>query len=258
LFQICQEQQLVKCRDIIVVGTPTEEYLSFEGKPGIFEIATNGTLLLDEIGDLPKNLQVKLLRVLQEQEVYRLGSTGPIKINVRIIAATNLDIWERVKEGSFREDLFYRLNVLPIEVPPLRKRREDIIPLSLHFIKIYNEKYGVKKRLDPKAMPILEAYSWPGNVRELQNVLERLMVVTDEELIYSFQVKSLLTKYKPKVNSPITVNELISIHEARDILEKELINMALDCYPSMRKAAEALGLDHSNIVRKAAKYGIKR
>jgi len=229
-----------------------------KGKPGIFEIATHGTLLLDEIGDLPKNLQVKLLRVLQEQEVYRIGSTGPIKVNVRIIAATNLDIWERVKEGSFREDLFYRLNVLPIEVPPLRQRREDILPLSMHFIQLYNKKYGVTKRLDPNAIPILEAYSWPGNVRELQNVLERLMVVTDEELIYAFQVKSLLTKFKPKVNSPITVNELISIHEARDILEKELISMALDCYPSMRKAAEVLGLDHSNIVRKVAKYGIKR
>jgi PAS domain S-box-containing protein len=229
-----------------------------KGKLGIFEIANNGTLLLDEIGDLPINLQVKLLRVLQEQEVYRIGSTSPIKLNARIIAATNLNIWERVQEGTFREDLYYRLNVLPIEVPPLRERKEDILPLSLHFIQLYNEKYGVEKRLDPKAIPLLEAYSWPGNVRELQNVLERLMVVTDEELIQSLQVQLQLTKFKTKFNSPITVNELIPIHEARDILEKELINMALDCYPSIRKAAEVLGLDHSTIVRKIAKYGIKR
>lgn len=229
-----------------------------KGKPGIFEIATQGTLLLDEIGDLPKNLQVKLLRVLQEQEVYRLGSTSPIKLDARIIAATNLNIWERVKEGSFREDLFYRLNVLPIEVPPLRERREDIVPLSMHFIQLYNEKYGVAKHLDPKAIPILEAYSWPGNVRELQNVLERLMVVTDEEVIQSLQVQLQLTQLKTKFDSPIIVNKLIPIHEARDILEKELINMALDRYPTIRKAAEVLGLDHSNIVRKAAKYGIKR
>ena len=229
-----------------------------KGKPGIFEIATRGTLLLDEIGDLPKNLQVKLLRVLQEQEVYRIGSTNPIKLNARIIAATNLNIWERVKEGSFREDLFYRLNVLPIEIPPLRERKEDIIPLSMHFIQLYNEKYKVAKRLDPKAVPILESYNWPGNVRELQNILERLMVVTDEELIQSLQVQYQLTKFNSKINSPITINELIPMHVARDIVEKELITMALDCYSSIRKAAEVLGLDHSNIVRKVAKYGIKR
>ena len=231
---------------------------NLKGKPGIFEIATGGTLLLDEIGDLPKNLQVKILRVLQEHEVYRIGSTSPIKLDTRIIAATNHNIWERVKEGAFREDLFYRLNVLPIEVPALRERREDIIPLCMHFIQLYNDKYEVAKRLDLKAIPILESYSWPGNVRELQNVLERLMVVTDEELIQAEQVEIQLTKFKPKVNSPITVNQLIPIQEAKDILEKELINMALDCYPSIRKAADALGLDHSNIVRKVAKYGIKR
>ena len=229
-----------------------------KGKPGIFEIATGGTLLLDEIGDLPKNLQVKLLRVLQEHEVYRIGSTSPIKLDARIIAATNHNIWECVKEGTFREDLFYRLNVLPIEVPPLRDRKEDIVPLCMHFIQLYNEKYGVAKRLDLKAIPILEAYSWPGNVRELQNVLERLMVVSDEELIQAAQVEVQLTRFKVKFSSPITVNQLIPIHEARDILEKELICMALDCYPSIRKAAQALGLDHSSIVRKVVKYGIKR
>lgn len=228
------------------------------GKPGIFEIASMGTLLLDEIGDLPKNLQVKLLRVLQEKEVYRLGSTSPIKLDTRIIAATNLNIWARVKEGTFREDLFYRLNVLPIEIPPLRERREDIVPLSMHFMQLYNKKYGVAKRLDPKAISLLEAYSWPGNVRELQNVIERLLVITDEDLIQPLQVQFQLTKYKCKLNSPIIINELMPIHEAKDILEKNLINMALDFYPSFRKAAEVLGLDHSNIVRKAAKYGIKR
>lgn len=229
-----------------------------KGKPGMFEIATGGTLLLDEIGDLPKNIQVKLLRVLQEREVYRIGSTSPLQLDTRIIAATNLNIWERVKDGSFREDLFYRLNVFPIEVLPLRERKEDIVPLSMHFIELYNEKYGVAKRLDPKAIPILEAYSWPGNVRELQNVLERLMIVTDEELIQSHQVQLQLSKLKEKFSSPITVNKLIPIHEAKEILEKELINLALDSYPSIRKAAEVLGLDHSNIVRKVAKYGIKR
>lgn len=229
-----------------------------KGKPGIFETATHGTLLLDEIGDLPINLQVKLLRVLQDQEIYHIGSTSPIKINTRIIAATNRNLWDCVQEGSFREDLYYRLNVFPIEVPPLRERKEDILPLSMHFIRLYNEKYRVAKRLDPQAIPLLKAYSWPGNVRELQNVLERLMVITDEEIIEASQVQLQLANTEPKFNSPVTVNKLIPIHEARDILEKELINMALDYYPSFRKAAEALGIDHSNIVRKAAKYCIKK
>lgn len=231
---------------------------SREGKAGMFEIADHGTLLLDEIGDLPVNLQVKLLRVLQEQEVYRLGSTRPIKLDVRIIAATNRNIWERVQEGTFREDLFYRLNVLPIEVPPLRERKEDILPLTMHFIQLYNEKYSVKKRLDPKALPLLEAYSWPGNVRELQNVMERLFVITDEESIQASQVLEQLTKFRTKFNTPITVNKLLPIQEAKEMVEKILIGMAFDYYPSIRKAAEALGLDHSNIVRKAAKYGIQR
>ncbi|KJS50539.1 MAG: hypothetical protein VR66_02390, partial [Peptococcaceae bacterium BRH_c23] len=228
------------------------------GKPGMFELAHLGTLLLDEIGDLSASLQVKLLRVLQEQEVYRLGGTKPIKLDVRIIAATNRNIWERVQAGTFREDLFYRLNVLPIEVPPLRERKEDILPLTMHFILLYNEKYRVVKRLDPKAIPILEAYSWPGNVRELQNVLERLLVVTEEALIQPLQVQIQLSKFKTKFNSPITVNEILPIQQAKEMLEKELIIMAFDSYPSIRKAAEVLGLDHSNVMRKALKYGIKK
>ncbi len=228
------------------------------GKPGMFELANLGTLLLDEIGDLSSNLQVKLLRVLQEQEVYRLGGIRPIKLDVRIIATTNRNIWKRVQEGTFRKDLFYRLNVLPIEVPPLRERKEDILPLTIHFIHHYNEKYGVEKRLDPKVFSILESYSWPGNVRELQNVLERLLVVTEEELIQPSQVQIQLSKFKTKFNSPITVNEILPIQQAKEMLEKELITMAFNCYPSIRKASEVLGLDHSNIMRKAMKYGIKK
>ena len=229
-----------------------------EGKPGMFEIADRGTLLLDEIGDLSINLQVKLLRVLQEQEIYRIGGTKPIKLDVRIIAATNQNIWERVQEGTFREDLFYRLNVLPMEVPPLRERKEDILPLALNFIQLYNEKYGVEKRLDPKALPVLESYGWAGNVRQLQNVLERLLVITDGEMIEAGQVQEQLTKFGNRFQSPITVNQLVPIQEAKELLEKKLISMAFDSYPSVRKAAEALGLDHSNILRKAAKYGLRK
>lgn len=228
-----------------------------KGKPGMFEIANHGTLLLDEIGDLPLNLQVKLLRVLQGQEVYRIGGTKPTKLDVRIIAATNRNVWERVKEGTFREDLYYRLNVFPIEVPPLRERKEDILPLALHFIQQYNEKYGLEKRLDPKAIPVMEEYTWPGNIRELQNVLERLLVITDEELIHVSRVQGQLTKSGTGVGSPITVNELVPIPEAKEMLEKELIRMAFDRCPSIRKAAKVLGLGHSNVLNKAARYGIK-
>jgi len=128
----------------------------------------------------------------------------------------------------------------------------------MHFILLYNEKYRVVKRLDPKAIPILEAYSWPGNVRELQNVLERLLVVTEEALIQPLQVQIQLSKFKTKFNSPITVNEILPIQQAKEMLEKELIIMAFDSYPSIRKAAEVLGLDHSNVMRKALKYGIKK
>lgn len=231
---------------------------SREGKPGMFEIADRGTLLLDEIGDLPTNLQVKLLRVLQEHEMFRIGGTKPIKLDVRIIAATNQNIWERVQEGVFREDLFYRLNVLPIEVPPLRARKEDILLLAMHFIQLYNEKYRVEKRLDPACLPILESYSWPGNVRELQNVLERLLVLTDGDIIEAEQVQKQLTKFGNRSHSPISVNELMPIQEAKEMLEKKLISMAFEAYPSIRKAAEALGIDHSNILRKAAKYGLQK
>lgn len=229
-----------------------------KGKPGMFEVADRGTLLLDEISELPLNLQVKLLRVLQEQEVYRIGATRSIKLDVRIIASTNRNIEEQVQKGSFREDLFYRLNVLPIEVPPLRERKEDILPLTKHFIYLYNEKYGVERRLAQQAIPILEEYHWPGNVRELQNVLERLLVMSDEEVIPAAQVQNELMKNKAKYKSPVSVNELIPIKDAKEILEKQLIAMAFDCCQSARKVAEVLGLDHSNIVRKAAKYGIRR
>jgi len=229
-----------------------------KGKPGMFEIANHGTLLLDEIGDLPLNLQVKLLRILQEQEVYRIGATRSNKFDVRIIASTNRNIEEQVQEGSFREDLFYRLNVLSIEVPPLRKRKEDILPLAKQFISLYNEKYGVERRIAPQAIPILEGYHWPGNVRELQNVLERLLVMSDEEVIPAAQVQNELTKNRAKYKSPVSVNELIPLKDAKEILEKQLISMAFECCPSARKVAEVLGIDHSNIIRKTAKYGIKR
>jgi len=148
-------------------------------KKGKFELANGGTVFLDEIGDMPLSLQAKLLRVLQDKEIERLGSEKVIKVDLRVIAATNRDIHTLVKEGKFREDLYYRLNVVPIHVPPLRERKEDIPLLIEHFLRTYNSKYGKNVRLSPEAVEILIEYSWPGNIRELENTVERLVVMND-------------------------------------------------------------------------------
>lgn len=154
-----------------------------EGKRGLFEAADEGTIFLDEVGDMPLSLQVKLLRVLQEQEVTRIGETASRKINVRVIAATNRDLPEEVKLKNFREDLYYRLNVVPIYVPPLRNRLEDILPLILHFTEEFNQKLSKTKVFSPESIKCLSFYSWPGNIRELRNIIERLMVLSDTNYI---------------------------------------------------------------------------
>ena len=153
-------------------------------KKGLFEVADGGSIFLDEIGDLRPETQVRLLRVIQERELTPLGDTSPRKIDVRIIAATNVDLKEAVKNGTFREDLYYRLSVVPVELPALRERREDILPLTQHFIRKYNEENGriISEQLSPEVLSLLENYYYPGNVRELENVIERAVVIapTDE------------------------------------------------------------------------------
>jgi len=148
-------------------------------KKGLFEVADGGSIFLDEIGDIPPETQVRLLRVIQEREFTALGDTTPRRVDVRIIAATNIELKEAVKQGTFREDLYYRLAVVPIELPPLRDRREDILALAQHFIRKYNEENGrqVSEQLAPEVLALLEAYSWPGNVRELENTVERAVVI---------------------------------------------------------------------------------
>jgi DNA-binding NtrC family response regulator len=148
-------------------------------KKGMFEAADGGTIFLDEIGDIPPETQARLLRVIQEREFTPLGDTAPRRVDVRIIAATNIDLKEAVRQGTFREDLYYRLAVVPIELPPLRERREDILPLAQHFIRKYNDENGrkVSEQLAPDVLALMEAYTWPGNVRELENVVERAVVI---------------------------------------------------------------------------------
>ncbi len=227
-----------------------------EGRTGIFELANNGTLLLDEIAEIPLNLQVKLLRALQEQEIYRVGGTHPIKLNVRIIAATNKNLWEMVQTHVFREDLYYRLNVVPMEIPPLRKRREDILPLANHFLKICNDKYGYKRQLSPDVYQVFESYGWPGNVRELQNLVERLVVTSNTEMITEKHLPPSI--FKKALGSPqaVQVFGLTTLKEATETVEKELVSRALRVGKSTRRAAELLGVTHSTIVRKLKQYDV--
>ena len=171
-------------------------------KKGLFEVADTGSIFLDEIGDLRPEIQVRLLRVIQEREFTPIGETAPVKVDVRIIAATNVDLKEAVKNGQFREDLYYRLSVVPIELPPLRDRREDILPLAQHFIRKYSEENGreISEHLKPDVLSLLENYNYPGNVRELENIIERAIVIvpgneiTVECLRPKFAILTLLLK----------------------------------------------------------------
>jgi len=151
----------------------------------IFEEANRGTIFLDEIGDLPLSMQVKLLQVIQDKNVRRIGASKSEEIDVRIIAATNNDLRKMVEEGRFREDLYYRLNVISIHIPPLRERKDDIIPLAYHFLDVYNKQYGSRKEFGPDVPAILGSYYWPGNVRELQNLIERIVVISKDTEISS-------------------------------------------------------------------------
>lgn len=223
------------------------------GKIGLFEAADNGTILLDEIGELPTNLQAKLLRVLQEEEITRIGGTKSIKVNVRVIAATNQSLENLVVQGRFREDLFYRLNVVPISIPPLRERKEDIIPLIFYFLEKYNNKYQMNKKLPNSIVDKLLEYSWPGNVRELENVVQRIMVVSNDDKITDDDLP--LSVLEDKLNdSLIKINKLVPLREAIAELEKEMIIRALKEKKTVRGAAGILGVNPSTITRKRVYY----
>ncbi|WP_019122649.1 sigma 54-interacting transcriptional regulator [Brevibacillus massiliensis] len=219
------------------------------GKIGYFQMANKGILFLDEIAEMPLSLQVKLLRVLQEREIIPVGGTKVEEVDVQIIAATNKNLEKMVEQGSFREDLYYRLNVIPIHIPPLRERPEDIPLLSLYFLQKFNEKYGRKNQLSQDALDVLESYSWPGNVRELQNIIERLSVTSDEDLIDSYQITPLLKKGK-KTHVPRNLHKIVSLKEAMKALEEQLITMAMEEYKTTSLAAKALGVSQSTISRK--------
>lgn len=236
-----------------------------KGKVGLFEQAAKGTILLDEIGEIPLHLQVKLLRVLQEFEITRVGGTKPIKIDTRVIAATNQNLEDLIKKGGFRKDLYYRLNIIPIHIPPLRERPNDIVPLTYHFIHNIRQKYGVNKIFSKEVLDSFQHYHWPGNVRELQNIVERLCIMIEKPIITAEDIRNELftqqhkekTQPEPKKESDNIItepNSLKSLKEQMELYEKQVIDRALKNYPSIRAAAKALDVDASTLSRKVQKY----
>lgn len=230
-------------------------------KPGKFEIANRGTIFLDEIGNMPLHLQMKLLRALQEQEVERVGSTRRTKLDVRVISATNVDLEDRVRRGEFREDLFYRLNVIPIQLPPLRDRREDIALLARHFLrKTCEEMHRPLLEITREAIIAMESYEWPGNVREMENVIERAVALTDSAAI---DVQDLPAQFGRSFQ---TAGSLPSLHipdEGLDLpdtvaqLEQDLIKQALERTKHVKaKAAELLNINRTTPIEKIKRYGM--
>lgn len=224
------------------------------GSVGLFEIANGGTLFLDEVGELPLSTQTKLLRVLDTNEVKKVGDTEYKKVNVRIIAATNRNLKQMVKEKKFREDLYYRLNVIPIEIPPLRNRKDDIIPLAEMYIEKFNKKYGTNKYLSDLTKESFYNYSWPGNIRELQNVVERFVITCQEnEINESLEgvkpLNPIIDEFKPD-NQKVIYNSA-NLKEAVTEYELNYIKSALEyCNGNVTQAADMLGIHRTHLYKK--------
>jgi two-component system response regulator AtoC len=228
-----------------------------QDRRGLFEEASTGTLFLDEIGELPLALQVKLLRVLEDEKIRRLGETRDLKVDVRIIAATHRDLTAETKAGRFREDLFYRLNVLPIHVPPLRERRDDIPLLIEHFTTRNNTRLGTTVRgVDTEARRLLYEYPWPGNVRELENTIERAMVLCESDQISAPDLPERIREARDPIQMQLTSGEL-SVKKTVRVIEEVLIRRALQKTKGNRtRAAEVLEISHRALLYKIKDYQI--
>lgn len=232
-------------------------------KKGKFEIANGGTLFLDEIGDLPLELQVKLLRALQEREIERVGGSHPIPVDVRIVTATHCQLQEMVEKGSFREDLYYRLNVVPVELPALRERTDDFPVLVDHFMRRSSENLGIEQPvMTEEAMAHLKSYDWPGNIRELENTMERVLIFVDDGYVDVNDLPRNISKHynMQKTSQPTT--GLVNLSAFNDVAsfdnyEKEIIELALKKHGSFNAAGKALGLTHKTVAAKARKYGLR-
>jgi two-component system nitrogen regulation response regulator NtrX len=225
---------------------------------GKFEVADGGTIFLDEIGDMSLKTQAKVLRVLQEQTMEAVGGAARIKVDARVLAATNKDLQAEIRAGRFREDLYFRLNVIPIFVPALRDRQEDVPMLADHFMAAFAREYGRRiKAFEPAAVTTMQQYSWPGNVRELRNVIERLMIMVPGETISASDLSFLDPRglARPELHGP--PEERLTLHEARDNFERDLILRTLaEQQGNMSRTAEVLGVERSNLYRKMKAFGI--
>ena len=226
------------------------------GKPGKFELAEGGTLFLDEIGEMPLSMQVKLLRALQEREVTRVGGTKVIKLNFRLLTATNRDLGVMVAEGTFREDLYYRINVISLNLPSLRERREDIGVYASLFLEELGRQYGKEYRISPEALDLLTRYAWPGNVRELKNCMERAAILAPGELITTEQLPAKIVQ-NSAMQAPRAYAEPCKLKELLERTEREAIESALQlCGNNRSRAMEMLGISRRNFYQKLEKYNL--
>jgi transcriptional regulator with PAS, ATPase and Fis domain len=231
------------------------------GKPGYLELADGGILFLDEIGELPVSSQVKLLRFLEDGHVLRVGGTRPLKANVRVIAATNRSLEEMVDEGTFRLDLYYRLNIIPIRIPPLRERRDCILPLVNHYVRFFTEKFGLTKHLSftQRALDAFLHYSFPGNVRELMNICERLVVMSDKARIDAEDLPGdVLSSYTESASSNAFTTAELPLKDRLDAVEKEILHSAMRRYKTQSRAAAALGINQATVARKLKKHRLAK
>jgi two-component system nitrogen regulation response regulator NtrX len=212
---------------------------------GKFEIASGGTLFLDEVGDMSLKMQAKVLRALQEQVIEPVGAQGSVRVDVRVLAATNKDLAEEIRQGRFREDLYFRLNVIPVFVPPLRERGDDIMRLAEHFAREFAQEYGRRsKTLSADAVRIMQAYPWPGNVREMRNVIERLIIMVPGDLIHDVDLTFL--ELPAPVLTTVASGDVGPLYEARDEWERRFIAHALaSCDGNISRTADTLGLERS-------------
>ena len=237
-------------------------------KKGLFEVADTGSIFLDEIGDVPPEMQVRLLRVIQEREFTPIGDTSPRKVDVRIVAATNADLKELVRQGTFREDLYYRLSVVPIELPPLRERREDILPLAQHFIRKYNEENArsISEQIKPEVLSLLENYFYPGNVRELENIIERAVVIAPEDEITEECLRAEVrnpelaraaVRESVGASGEVDLARGVNFYDEVRRFEIDLIRRALDQTAGHQsRAARLLGLNATTLNSKIKGYNI--
>ena len=227
-----------------------------KGKMGFFEMANHGTLFLDEVAEIPIHLQSKLLRAIQEREIIHVGGDRTIPVDIRLIAATNRDLKSAVENGTFRGDLYYRLNVMPIELTPLKGRKKDIKALAVYFVDTFNKDYKLSKTISDEAIEVLQQYSWPGNIRELENIMERIMISFDGQVITKGQVEQ-VTGMSVEPDMVIDSFEGKSMTELLEDYERLILEEMMSKYKRASEVGRKLKMNKSTLSRRLSKYGIE-